>query len=48
MECFECCVDFLKEMMFNYNNGEIMFVVLGNDNLLLSEVGSNGIYEVFE
>lgn len=47
-ECSEHCVDFLKETMFNYNNGEITLAALGNDNLPPSEAGSNGIYEAFE
>lgn len=47
-ECSERCVDFLKETMFNYNNGEITLAALGNDNLPPSEAGSNGIYEAFE
>lgn len=36
-ECSERCVDFLKETMFNYNNGEITLAALGNDNLPPSE-----------
>ncbi|EDE2251343.1 Secreted effector kinase SteC [Salmonella enterica] len=36
-ECAERCVDFLKETMFNYNNGEITLAALGNDNLPPSE-----------
>ncbi|MER3178882.1 SPI-2 type III secretion system effector kinase SteC [Salmonella enterica] len=47
-ECSERCVDFLKETMFNYNNGEITLAALGNDNLPPSEAGSNGVYEAFE
>lgn len=47
-ECSERCVDFLKETMFNYNNGEITLAALGNDNLPPSEAGSNGIYDAFE
>ncbi|SUF57663.1 putative inner membrane protein [Salmonella enterica] len=47
-ECSERCVDFLKETMFNYNNGKITLVALGNDNLPPSEAGSNGIYDAFE
>ncbi|AUM40394.1 Secreted effector kinase SteC [Salmonella enterica] len=47
-ECSEHCVDFLKETMFNYNNGEITLAALDNDNQPPSEAGSNGIYEAFE
>ncbi|ELH1459112.1 Secreted effector kinase SteC, partial [Salmonella enterica subsp. enterica serovar Derby] len=47
-ECSEHCVDFLKETMFNYNNGEITLAALDNDHLTPSEAGSNGIYEAFE
>ncbi|EHZ8830177.1 hypothetical protein K6S75_004472, partial [Salmonella enterica] len=47
-ECSERCVDFLKETMFNYNNGEITLAALDNDNQPPSEAGSNGVYEAFE
>lgn len=47
-ECSERCVDFLKETMFNYNNGEITLAALDHDNLPPSEAGSNGVYEAFE